>query len=45
MIHCALVRRIFKDIDDRRYEGCEVFIDLDFLSHVGEDEEPPATSS
>jgi len=25
MIHCELVRRIFKDIDDRRYEGSEVF--------------------
>jgi hypothetical protein len=45
MIHCALVRRIFKDIDDRRYEGSEVFIDLDFLSHIHNDEEPPAPTS
>ena len=34
MIHCALVRRIFKDIDDRRFQGPEVFIGLDFVSHI-----------
>jgi hypothetical protein len=37
MIHCELVRRIFKDIDDRRCEGPKVFVDLDCPSHVHKD--------